>query len=60
MSGTGVIWIARKHPVCRYGTYKAFEIYSTHATRKEAAAVVKTKNEKAKDYAYTVGKVELK
>ena len=39
---------------------KAFEIYSTHATRKEAAAVAKQKNLKAEKYDYMVGKVVLK
>jgi hypothetical protein len=60
-----IIYIVRKHPIIRRGYFgswamKAFEIFSTHATRKEAAAVVKEKNAKAKDFKYMVGKVELK
>ena len=65
MSGSSVIYIVRKHRIVNYGwhrggTLKAFEIYSTHATKKEAAEVAKRKNVKAKDYDYMVGKVELK
>lgn len=60
-----IIWIVRKHPIVRRSYYgsgvlKAFEIFSTHATRKDAAEVVKQKNAKAKDFEYMVGKVELK
>lgn len=60
-----VIYIVRKHPTVHFGwhrggTLKAFEIYSTHATRKEAAAVAKQKNLKAEKYDYMVGKVVLK
>ena len=65
MSGTCVIYIVRKHRIVNYGwhrsgTLKAFEIYSTDSTRKEAAEIAKQKNAKAKDYEYMVGKVELK
>ena len=65
MSQPSVIYIVRKHKIVHYGyhrggTLKAFEIYSTHATRKEAAEIAKQKNAKAKDYDYMVGKVELK
>ena len=60
-----IIYIVRKHPIIRRGyfgsgTMKVFEIFSTHATRKEASDVVKQKNAKAKDFEYMVGKVELK
>lgn len=60
-----IIWIVRKHPTVHYGwhrggTLKAFEIHSTHATRKEAAAIAKQKNLKAEKYDYMVGKVVLK
>ena len=60
-----IIWIVRKHPIvhygyCRGGTLKAFEIYSTHATRKEAALIAKQKNAKSQKFDYMVGKVELK
>ncbi len=60
-----IIWIVRKHPTVHYGwhrggTLKAFEIYSTHATRKEAAVVAKQKNAKSQKFDYMVGKVELK
>jgi hypothetical protein len=60
-----IIWIVRKHPIVQYGyrgraTLKAFEIYSTHATRSEAAFVVKHKNAKSQKFEYMVGKVELK
>lgn len=60
-----IIYIVRKHPIIRRGyfgsgTMKAFEIFSTHATRKEAAEIVKQKNAKAQDFEYMVGKVELK
>ena len=59
------IYIVRKHPLMHWGyhrggTLKAFEIYSTHATRKEAAAVAKQKNLKSQKFDYMVGKVELK
>ena len=60
-----VIYIVRKHQVVHYGYHrggvlKAFEIYSTHATRKEAALVAKEKDKKAEKYTYMVGKVVLK
>ena len=65
MPGSSVIWIVRKHLVVHYGWHrcgvlKAFEIYSTHATRKEAAIVAKEKNKKTQKFTYLVGKVELK
>jgi hypothetical protein len=65
MSGIGVIWIVRKHLIVNYGwhrggTLKAFEIHSTHGTRKEAAIEAKRKNEKSQKFDYMVGKVVLK
>ena len=60
-----IIWIVRKHPRISYGcrgtaTMKAFEIFSTHATRSEAAFVAKQKDKKSQRFTYMVGKVELK
>ena len=60
-----IIWIVRKHPRISYGcrgtvTLKAFEIFSTHATRSEAKFVAKQKNNKSQRFDYMVGKVELK
>jgi hypothetical protein len=60
-----IIWIVRKHPVVHYGYHrggvlKAFEIFSTHATRAEAAFVAKQKDKKSQKFTYMVGKVQLK
>ena len=60
-----IIYIVKKHRQIYTGWFgsgyaKAFEIHSTHHTRKEANIEVKKKNKKAKDYSYIVGKVELK
>lgn len=60
-----IIWIVKKHPIVHYGyrgsaTLKAFEIHSTHATRKEAASIIKLKNMKSQKFEYMIGKVELK
>lgn len=60
-----IIWIVRKHTRVSYGwkgtaTIKAFEIFSTHATRKESVLVANEKNKKTQRFEYMVGKVELK
>ena len=60
-----IIYIVKKHKQIYAGWFgngyaKAFEIYSTHHTRKEANTEAQKKNKKAKDYWYIVGKVELK
>ena len=59
------IYIVKKHRKIYTGWFgtgyaKAFEIHSTHRTRKEANIETKKKKQKAKDYWYIVGKVEVK
>ena len=58
------IWIVRRHPAHPYNHrmhLAAFTIFSTHAAKAEAQAVVTQKMQnKNTNYLYTVGRVQLK